>query len=184
VSCNLRVAIFHADRTSTSLLDILNNFETIIKSCKTRILIFTMRFSTAIVGLSMATAFTTPSVTIRIHPSTTSARISLEDLSDKLIADNATGDNAAKLALLQQNYKGLVSSTIPALQDLVEGTSTTLNIAAYGPWYVAAACLFVAASQRSAGRDEARSELVEKIVKGELNVEEVRTVSVHKAYCR
>ena len=60
----------------------------------------------------------------------------------------------------------------------MSSTLASLNMDVYGPWYVAVLCLFLAAAQRNAGREEARQELIEKIVSGELNVEEVRTHSL------
>ena len=79
----------------------------------------------------------------------------------------------AKLALLQQNYKSLMAAVPSSLETMVVSTTATLNLQVYGAWYVAALCLFVAAAQRNAGREDARQELIDKIVNGEINVQEV-----------
>lgn len=162
-----------------------------------------MRFTTAIVAVSFAAAFTAPQASprapagIRVE---SQLRVALEDVNDRLIAENApilldylshpdellrqppsfsTLEPAAKLALLQQNYKALVASAVPSLENFVGNTAATLNLDAYGPWYVAVFCLFVAAAQRGAGREEARQELIDKIVSGELDVEEVSKYYLH-----
>ncbi len=156
-----------------------------------------MRFTTAIVGVSFAAAFTLPHAVPRVPAGIrvgSLLRVALDDMNDKLIAEHApilldylshpdellrqppsfaTLEPAAKLALLQQNYKSLVALTVPSLESFVGSTAATLHLEAYGPWYVAVFCLFVAAAQRGAGREEARQELIDKIVSGEIDVEEV-----------
>ena len=164
-----------------------------------------MRFTTAIVGVSCAAAFTSHQAIPRALPAGirigSLLHVALEDVDDKLIAENvpilldylshpdellrqppsfSTLEPAAKLALLQQNYKALVASAVPSLENFVGSTASTLNLDAYGPWYVAAFCLFVAAAQRGAGREEARQELIDKIVSGELDVEEVSEYYPHR----
>ena len=147
-----------------------------------------------------------PVVTIRPSSSTMSRLASVHDISDTdtLLAENApllidyvrmagdqlakgdfpttaafsTVEAEAKLVLLQQNYKNLVTNAIPSLERFVEGTTTTVNLEQYGPWYVAVFCLFLAATQRNAGREEARRQLIDKIVSGELDVNEVRNISL------
>ena len=96
--------------------------------------------------------------------------------TQQLLLDPAV---VAKLALLQQNYKTLLSSSSStvrsSLDAMVERTTaaTAWNLDAYGPWSVAIVCLFLAATQRKAGREEARQELIDKIVSGEINIQEV-----------
>jgi hypothetical protein len=150
------------------------------------------------------TAFSLPPATIRPKTFMISRLAAANDISDSntLLAENApllldyvrmagdqltkgeypttatfsTVEAEAKLLLLQQNYKSLVANAIPSMERFVEATTTTINLELYGPWYVAVFCLFLAATQRNAGREEARRELIEKIVSGELDVNEVRKV--------
>ena len=103
-----------------------------------------------------------PSVSATTTTTTTST-------TQQLLLDPAV---VAKLALLQQNYKTLVSSSSSAVRSSLEA-ATVWNLETYGPWYVAVVCLFLAATQRKAGREEARQELIDKIVSGEINVQEV-----------
>lgn len=100
--------------------------------------------------------------------------------SSLLATPDSFADIKDKLELLQDNLSNVASPSfslpdvvVPDVSSLMDNVDLDgLDLAQNGPWALAVAAVLIGVGQRSAASEEAKKEIIEKIARGELSLEE------------